>query len=221
MSTFSSLPPLDIEPLPSLFPFSPCGTSFKWVSTVTTFSFISVFILMISVDQNVQVTTLPTCYSPLNTQGSLNHHKNHFNTQITKIRHTNHHKHLSRTPSIHKCSSHRHTPINHKDKMSPSPPPITTNQVLAVCNIHQFTQVWVWMLAWTWQCTDIQMVLMSQCSALKCNGHHKIQVHLWMSCIRRYWVPVLTQTVLHIPLQRIFGHKQQQVPPQISIKLFR
>lgn len=29
MSAFSSLPPLDIEPLPSLFPFSPCGTSFK------------------------------------------------------------------------------------------------------------------------------------------------------------------------------------------------
>lgn len=29
MSTFSSLPPLDIDPLPSLFPFSPCGTSFK------------------------------------------------------------------------------------------------------------------------------------------------------------------------------------------------
>ncbi|XP_063705322.1 protein glass [Culicoides brevitarsis] len=29
MSTFSNLPPLDIEPLPSLFPFSPCGTSFK------------------------------------------------------------------------------------------------------------------------------------------------------------------------------------------------
>uniref|UniRef100_A0A182W318 Uncharacterized protein n=1 Tax=Anopheles minimus TaxID=112268 RepID=A0A182W318_9DIPT len=29
MSTFPGLPPLDIDPLPSLFPFSPCGASYK------------------------------------------------------------------------------------------------------------------------------------------------------------------------------------------------
>ncbi|XP_058057172.1 protein glass-like [Anopheles bellator] len=29
MSTFSGLPPLDIDPLPSLFPFSPCGASYN------------------------------------------------------------------------------------------------------------------------------------------------------------------------------------------------
>lgn len=180
-------------------------------------SFFNWFFLLVLLDLNVQVTTLLTSYSPWSTQAWSNHHKNPRNTQTTKTRHTKPHKHHSRIQFTHKCSSHHHTPINHKDKMSPFPPPITTNQVLAVCNIHLFTQVWVSMLVWTWRCTVIQMDQMFRCNAPKCNGHHKTQVRPWMCSIRRYWVPVLIQTVLHIPLRRIFGHNQQQqrVPIQM------
>lgn len=31
MGSFPGLPPLELDPLPSLFPFSPCNVSYKWV----------------------------------------------------------------------------------------------------------------------------------------------------------------------------------------------
>lgn len=148
MSSLSGLPPLDIDPLPSLFPFSPCGGgSYKYeydylgVINSSEYQLINIR-FRISIDRSGRHMTWPMfCYhsSTPSCAPAQILNKCRANSKTTIIIH----KHPCHTRCIRRSCSRRLISRNHKTYNTIRSVTMRTNAMANTSHRHRFIPVWV------------------------------------------------------------------------------